>query len=57
MLIPPFNGVNSRVSKVTADVKYQTLWTDEQWTDEVKLKYIMESELPDPWLQLVGILC
>ena len=47
MLIPPWNGVNSRLSEVTAAVKYQTLWTDANWTDEIKLKYIMESELPE----------
>ena len=47
MLIPPFKGVNNRLTKLTADVKYQTLWTDVHWTDEIKLKYIMENDLPD----------
>ena len=28
-------------------MKYQTLWTDAHWTDVVKLKYNLESELPD----------
>ena len=47
MLIPPFNGANSRLLKVIEDVRYQTLWTDLHWTDGIKLKYILEGVLPD----------
>ena len=28
MLIPPWNGVNTRLNEVITAVKYQTLWTD-----------------------------
>ena len=46
MRIPPWNGVNTRLNEVTAAVKYQTLWTAANWTDEIKMKYIMHSEFP-----------
>ena len=48
MLIPPWpwNGVNTRLNEITTAVKYQTLWTDANWTAEIKLTYIMESVLP-----------
>ena len=47
MLIPPWNGMNTRFAEVTTAVKYQTLWTDVNWIDKIKLKCILESELPE----------
>ena len=46
MLISPFRGVISRTNKVTADVRYQTLWIDLHWTDAIKATYIIEGTLP-----------
>ena len=48
MLIPPWNTcrVNSKLNEVIAAVKYQTLWTTANWTEEVKMEYIMQSKLP-----------
>ena len=46
MLIPPSKGANSRLNKVTADVRYQTLWTDLHWNDGIRETYILEGTLP-----------
>ena len=46
LLIPAFKGVNTRLVQLTADIRYQTLWTDAHWNDEIREAYIVDSVLP-----------
>ena len=44
MLTAPFSR------QLSAVYRYQTLWTDEHWSDAIKEKYILESVLPDDFV-------
>ena len=43
--------VSTKFDSMLSDIfRYQTLWTDSNWSDTVKEKYILESVLPDDFV-------
>jgi hypothetical protein len=47
MMLSPYNGQNLRGKpKVTEDARYQTLFTDEFWNDEIMQAFVLIAALP-----------
>jgi hypothetical protein len=52
MMLPPYRGQNLRGKpKVTEEARYQTLFTDESWTDEIRQSFVLTAVLPDDFNQ------
>ena len=52
MMLSPYKGLNLRGTvNVTEEARYQTLFTDEFWTDEVRQNFVLLVVLPDDFNQ------
>ena len=52
MMLPPYKGENLRgKAKITEEARYQTLFTDEFWTDETRQAFVLIAALPDGFNQ------
>ena len=52
MMLPPYKGQNLRgKAKVNEEARYQTLFTDEFWTDETRQSFVLIAVLPDGFNQ------
>ena len=52
MMLSPYKGLNTRGKlKVTEEARYQTLFTDEFWTDETRQTFVLIAVLPSDFNQ------